>query len=76
MAKKSYFEEKDYDVTITINLHTRIGFAPMYRKGRITEVDAIANAIGHMPAEAWQEITDGFANEFAVDTAFTVKELT
>lgn len=69
------YEEKSYDVVITIKLKTRINFALMGRDGPITMFDAIDNAVGHMPTEDWNNIADGWGGEFITEFNFNVEEM-
>lgn len=61
----TYREDVSFDVTITIKLKTRVSFAPMERETKITQMDAIANAVGSMPEDTWEAISTGFGGEFA-----------
>lgn len=68
-------EEKDYDVTITIQLRTRVAFAAIERDGPLTVFDAIQNAVGAIPSEVWPQLEDGFGGEFTSQVNFTAHEL-
>lgn len=68
-------EEADYAVTITIRLTTRVAFAPAERDRRITSVDAVANAVGQMPEEVWEQIENGFGGEYVPEITFEVMEV-
>jgi hypothetical protein len=69
-------ESKDFTVDITIKFGAFVGFAPMERDSSITTLDAIANAVGHMPLEVWDQINTGFGGEFSVNSiTFEVKEV-
>ena len=71
-------DEKLYEVTIVIKLTTTIDFAPREieeDEHPINQLDAISNAVGSMPAEAWDDLKDGFGGEFSTEMEFYVKEL-
>lgn len=59
-------EEKDYDVTLTVRVSTRISFADMERQTPITESDAIENAIS--ATFAWNLFeSEGFSIAYPID---------
>jgi len=47
-------EEAEYRVVITLT--NLIGFSPIERATRITQHDAIQNALGTMPDEVWKQL--------------------
>jgi hypothetical protein len=63
-------EEVDYDVTLTIRLHTTVRFAPMERDSEVTQFDAIANAWGSslLPDEFIKDIESEGEYEVSTDT--------
>lgn len=73
----SIIEEKDFEVTLTFTLSTRVAFSPMERDTPITAIDAIANAVGSMPGDVFDALMDGFGGEFMpARLATSCKELT
>lgn len=68
-------ESKDYVVTLTLKLTTKIIFSPIERDHPITKADAIENAIGYLPQHVIDELEgEGFEIAYPIEGEATLEE--